>query len=145
MYGKFFSSTFTGSMFGAGADVFAVWGYVIANTVDSTVELNPTMLAAIIGSAPDAIKSAIEYLCRPDPQSRNQEHDGCRLLHESGFQYHVVSHALYRAMRDEEDRRAYNRIKQRESRARRKTDSEEKPAARPRNFRVYQRKPPRQY
>lgn len=125
MYGKFFASTFTGSMFGAGADVFAVWGYVIANTVDSTIELNPALLAAHIGSSPANITAAIEYLCRPDPQSRNKEHEGRRLLHEAGFQYHVVSHALYRAMRNEEERRTYNRIKQQESRARKKEASEE--------------------
>jgi hypothetical protein len=127
MYGKFFSTTFTGSMFGAGADVFALWGYVIANTIDSTIELNPMLLAATIGSTPEKIKAAIEFLCRPDPQSRNPEHEGCRLLHESGFQYHVVSHALYRALRNDEERRAYNRSKQQESRARRKPNQTPRP------------------
>lgn len=121
MFGKFFASTFTGSMFGAGSDVFAVWGYVIANTFDSTVELNPIMVAAILGTTPAKVTEAIEFLCRPDPASRNKDQDGRRLIHENAFQYHVVSHELYRAIRNEEDRRAYNREKQRESRARRKS------------------------
>jgi len=120
VYGKFFASTFTGSMFGAGPEVFAVWGYVIANTVNSSVELNPVMLAAVIGSSPERVESAITFLCRPDPLSRNKDCDGCRLVYESAFQYHVVSHALYRAIRNEDDRREYNRQKQAESRARRK-------------------------
>jgi hypothetical protein len=123
VYGKFFASTFTGSMFGAGPDVFSVWGYVIANAVNSTVELNPILLAAVIGSSPEKMTEAIEYLCRPDPRSRNPEHDGRRLLYESGFQYHVVSHSLYRAMRNNEELRAYNRAKQQESRERRRNSS----------------------
>lgn len=120
MYGKFFSSTFTGSMFGAGSDVFAVWGYVIANTVNSSVELNPKMLAAALGTEVHKVEMAIEFLCRPDPASRNKDHDGCRLIHESAFQYKVVSHAHYRSIQNEEERREYNRRKQQESRSRRK-------------------------
>jgi len=120
MYGKFFSSTFTGSMFGAGTDVFALWGYVIANTVNSAVELNPKLLAVVLGSTEDKIESAIDYLCRPDPRSRNPEEEGKRLIKQGQFQYHVVSHQQYREMRNEDERREYNRLKMQESRARRK-------------------------
>ncbi len=109
MYGKFFASTFTGSMFGAGPDVFAVWGYVIANTVDSSVELNPQLLAAVLGTNPDAVVAAIDVLCRPDNASRSIAEDGRRIIAEGGFQYRVVNHAHYRALRNEEERRAYNR------------------------------------
>ena len=123
MYGKFFSSTFTGSMFGAGADVFAVWGYIIANTVESTVELNPQMLAAVLGSTPERVEMAIDFLCAPDPRSRNAEHEGRRLMKDGPFHYFVVSHQHYKAIRNEEERREYNRRKQAESRARKKETS----------------------
>jgi hypothetical protein len=124
MYGKFFASTFTGSMFGAGAVVFAVWGYVIANTTaDSTVELNPRMLAATLGSTAADVESAIAYLCAPDPKSRNPEMEGRRLCREGQFQFRVVTHQHYRAIRNNEDRKEYNRQKQQESRARRKSPS----------------------
>ena len=53
MYGKFFSCTFTGSMYGAGSDVFAVWGHMIANTVESVVELK--MLAPMLGTSLEGI------------------------------------------------------------------------------------------
>jgi hypothetical protein len=120
MYGKIFSSTFGGSMFGSGPDVFAVWGYVIANTVDSRVELNPRVLAATIGTTVAKIDEAIEFLCRPDPESRNTEHEGRRLVREGQYQFLVVSHKIYRSMKDEEERRAYNARKQREHRDKRK-------------------------
>lgn len=120
MYGKIFSSTFSGSMFGSGPEVFAVWGYVIANAYESRVELNPRMLAAVIGTTPEKIESAIEFLCQPDPNSRNPEHDGRRLVREGQYQYLVVSHQIYRGMKDEQERRAYNAQRQRVSRAKRR-------------------------
>jgi hypothetical protein len=112
-------------MFGAGTDVFAVWGYIIANTVNSTVEINPQLLASILGSTPERVESALEFLCAPDPRSRNDEHEGRRLLKQGPFQYYVVSHQHYRDIRNEDERRAYNRRKQAESRARRKDGQDE--------------------
>ena len=108
-------------MFGAGADIFAVWAFVIAHAIDSSVELNPPHLAAAIGIDRSRVEQAIEFLCRPDPQSRNPAEEGRRLVWESGFQYRVVTHEYYRNMRNEDERRLYNRQKQQEHRAKNKT------------------------
>jgi len=118
MYGKFFASAFTGSMYGAGPDVFAVWAYVIANAVDSQVELNPRLLAGVIGMTPERAAAAIDYLCAPDAKSRSKVAEGRRMIREGEIAYSVVNHDAYRSIRSEEDRRAYNREKQREHRAR---------------------------
>src|ERR1700735_5530197 len=104
MYGKFFTSTFTGSMLGVGPTIFAVWAYTIAHAVSETVELNPKMLAVAIGCSPEDVKAAIEYLCLPDPESRNPAEGGRRLIKLGQYAYHVVNHDLYNHMRDEEDR-----------------------------------------
>jgi len=109
MYGKHFASTYTGSMFGAGPHVFAVWGYVIAHAYQSEVELNPALLAAILGTEPALIEKAIDYLSAPDPRSRNPEQEGRRLVHKGGFTYHVTTHNSYQSIRNSEERRAYNR------------------------------------
>jgi len=119
-YGKFFASCFNGSMVGAGPTVFAVWGYVIAHAVDGQVELNPKLLAVILGCDREDIDAALSYLCSPDPDSRNRAEGGRRLVQEGQFAYRVVSHAVYRQMRNEDERREYNRLKQREHRAKRK-------------------------
>ena len=120
MFGKYFASTFSGSMVGAGPDVFAVWGYVIAHCRAGTVELNPRLLASVIGTTEDRVVMAIEYLCQPDGDSRNPAEAGRRLIREGQYQYGVVSHALYLGMRNDDARREYNRVKQQESRARRR-------------------------
>lgn len=118
MFGKFFASAFTGSLFGAGPTVFAVWGYVIANARDSQVELNPQLLASILGTTQDDVATAIGKLCAPDPNSRSKEEDGRRLIKEGQFAYRVVNHAAYRDIRNDEERRAYFRDKKREQRLR---------------------------
>ena len=118
MFGKLFASTFTGSMAGAGPHVISVWAYIVAHTVDSTVELNPALVGGAIGMSREQVDTAIAWLCAPDAHSRNSAFDGSRLVKEGAFQYYVVSHALYRNLRNEAERRAYNRDKQRASRQR---------------------------
>ena len=67
IFGKVFASMFTGSMYGAGAHVFAVMTYVIANMQPNKerveyVRLNPKFLAGVIGETEEKIQSAIDFL-----------------------------------------------------------------------------------
>lgn len=120
MYGKVFASMFTGSMVGTGAINFAVMSYVIANmrpdrTAGAQVELNPRLLAMILGEPEGIVAAAIAFLCEPDQNSRTEGEDGRRLVRLGQFDYRVVNGAKYRAIRDEETRREQNRLaKQRE-------------------------------
>lgn len=110
MFGKIFATTFTGSMVGSGAMVFAVWGYVIANVSDSIIELNPNLLAGIIGKCtPAEVKGAIAILTAPDPESRCKDYDGARLVHLEAFRYFVVTAEHYRGLRNATDRQEYMR------------------------------------
>jgi len=117
MYGKIFESLFTGSMVGSGSHIFAVWSYVIANTKpDSSVELNPIILAAILGEPPERIGAAIAFLLAPDARSRSKVEDGRRLVQEGEFLYSVPTYEHYHNVRTNEERREYFRDKKREQR-----------------------------
>lgn len=116
MYGKHFESMYTGSMLGQGALTFAVWGYVISHFHDDVVELNAELLATLIGESQADIQVIIEKLCQPDPNSRSKEQEGCRLVKIGQFAYRVVNGQKYRAMRDENARREYQRNWDREHR-----------------------------
>jgi len=118
MYGKFFASAFTGSMMGAGPTVFAVWSYIIANTCGSQVEVNVKLLSMMLGTTEEDVQAAVDYLCSADPKSRSAAEDGRRLLYLSGFSYKVVNHEHYLRIKNEDDRREYNRRKKEESHAR---------------------------
>jgi hypothetical protein len=117
VYGKIFSSMFTGSMYGAGSPVFALMSYVIANMrpdskVGFQVELNVKDLANRIGETPETIQKAIEFLCSPDSDSRSMEAEGRRLVKVGAFDYQVVNGIKYYQIRNEEERREKNRIRQ---------------------------------
>ncbi len=126
MYGKAFESMYDGSMYGAGCNVFAVWNYVIAKTRESTIELNPKKLMDVLGGTEEEIISAIEFCCRPDPESRSKEEGGRKLVKEAQFQYRVVNWGYYQGIKNEEARAEYNRVKMREYRARKKAEEEKK-------------------
>lgn len=122
MYGKIFSSMFTGSMVGTGAMNFALMSYVIANMkpdkeVGTQVELNPKLLATILGETEKDVAGAIHFLCQPDTESRTDKEDGRRLVRLGQFDYQVVNGEKYRAIRDEEARREQNRNAKRRERA----------------------------
>lgn len=125
MFGKHFASMYSGSMVGCGAINFAVMGYVVANAkpdkeVGMQVELNPVLLAAILGEALPKVEEAIRFLCSPDENSRSKAEDGKRLVRLGQFDYRVVNGMKYRDIRDEESRRKQNRVAQALSRARKK-------------------------
>lgn len=100
MYGKHFPTMYTGSMYGSGPTVFAVWGYVISHTDLKTesVELNPAMLSNMIGTSEEEIEKAITKLCSVDPKSRTKDFDGARLKKIGEFQYGVVTFSKYQKL-----------------------------------------------
>lgn len=62
-------------------------------------------------------KGALEKFMRPDPHSRTVEFEGRRIEQVDGG-WRLLNHGKYRALMSAEDRRAYNRQKQAEYRAR---------------------------
>lgn len=108
-YGKHFESMYTGTMFGSGADVFAVWGYAISHCRRGEVELNPKMLAATIGMSVQEAEDAIAFLCEPDPNSRSQIDEGRRLVKTGSFTYRVPTFEKYNSTHSEDEVRAFER------------------------------------
>lgn len=118
-WGKHFSSMYEGSMYGAGAMVFAVWGYVLSNmrpenvkdrNSDMIVELNAKKLADTLGEQPTDVEAAIGVLCSPDAKSRSTEEGGRRLIDLGAFLFKVVNGRRYREIRDEAERRESCRL-----------------------------------
>lgn len=96
-FAKVFSSMYTGSMYGAGMHVFAVWGWVLANKDENgELEINPPLVSHVLGGTVEQVEDAIQYLTSPDPRSRSSEHEGRRLIKISQFGYRVVNHEQYR-------------------------------------------------
>jgi hypothetical protein len=111
---------YSGSLVGSGFHVYAVWNYIIAKTKCGIVELNPKLLAAVLGGPVKDVEAAIAFLIKPDPDSRSKEEEGRRLVKEGQYQYRVVNWAFYQGIKNAEDLREYNRIRQAEYRKSRK-------------------------
>jgi hypothetical protein len=110
MYGKIYEQTFTGSMCGKGPVLFAVWAYVLANTKpDHMVELNPRIIATVVGCKESEVVKAIEFFCSTDKDSRNPHHDGKKLLPQGQYLYFVTGHQHFNELRNETARREYMR------------------------------------
>lgn len=127
MYGKHFESMYTGSMRGAGPVAFAVWGWIISHQKPNTrreeftVELDPELLAFVIGKVnAEDIARQIQTFCQPDLKSRTEAEEGRKLVKLGVYLYRVVNGAMYDRLRREDERREYNRERQRELRAKQK-------------------------
>lgn len=119
MYGKFFASAFTGSMVGSGAQVFAVWGYIISHCgQEGLVELNSKLVAVQIGMSEDQVDTAVAFLCGPDTHSRSKKLNGARLVRHGEFLFEVPNYLHYRGITDNVARREANKQYQRDSRKR---------------------------
>lgn len=114
MFGKHFASMYEGSMIGKGSCFFAVWGYVLSHFVPdremgAQVELNPKLIAFVLGEDLVKVEAAIGEMCEPDSKSRSKEKQGRKLVKVGEYAYQVVNGEKYRAIRDEEKRRSQNR------------------------------------
>ena len=109
-FGKVFAGLYEGSMLGAGVHVFALWPYCISRSdAHGRVEVNPRLAAVILGCSIPEVEAALDYLLRPDPESRSKEEDGRRLVRVGQFAYRIVNYMKYRDIRDAESRREYQR------------------------------------
>ena len=69
--------------------------------------------------APCEAEEALEVFQRPDPDSRNEAHEGRRIEKvERGW--HLLNYAYFRDLRDKEQRRAYEADRKRKYRAKTK-------------------------
>lgn len=122
MYGKHFAAMYEGSMIGKGAVFFAVWGYIIAHSkpdkkVGTQVEINPKLLAFVLGESEASVIAALHEMQQPDPASRTPDEQGRKIIKIGEYSYQVVNGEKYRAIRDEEIRREQNRNAQSKYRA----------------------------
>lgn len=111
-------------MVGSGIHVFAVWNYIITKARGGTIEVNPKLLAFTLGGDEKEIVDALEFLQKPDPQSRSSSEGGRRLVKDGQFQYRIVNWERYAVIKNAVDRREYNRTWMKDNRAKRKLERE---------------------
>lgn len=87
---------------------------------EGIVDMTPTAISRRTNVPVEIISTAISRLLLPDPTSRSDSHDGCRIApldNHRDWGWYIVNFAKYRDMRDEEARKSYFREYQRVRRA----------------------------
>lgn len=80
--------------------------------IDGCVNATAEAIARKTNAPLDVVVRAIEFLSQPDEHSQNKECEGRRLVpiqEGRNWGWRIVSYAKYRAIRDSEQKREYNR------------------------------------
>lgn len=108
--------------------VKVVWITLLAMAdKDGKVEGSIPGLAVRAGVSLQECEAALEKFKSPDKYSRTQENEGRRIVDADGG-WILLNHGKYRAMMSTQDRRDYQRLKQREYRERKKSTGNGKTA-----------------
>lgn len=113
----------TSTLLKEGPVVVAVWALILASTDKfGESDMQPSTAASLL-RIPDAdARSAYAVLSAPDPDSKNGEHGGRRILRIANGNWLVVSHAKYQRLASkagaaERQARYEARLKEREAEA----------------------------
>ena len=107
--------------FMSGPMPWAVWTAVLSSAdSDGMTSLNPHVLARLWNCPLEDIQAAWDVHTQPDPLSKNQDHEGRRLIPLDGGRWLIVSHSRYREQYSPEFRREQLRLAKRRQRAREK-------------------------
>lgn len=116
-YTKLFNSILASTIWREGDKVRIVWITLLAMADKNGVaEGSVPGLADFARVSIEDVERALEALQAPDKYSRTKEHEGRRIKAIEGG-WLLLNHSKYRAKMNADERRAYNREKQREWRA----------------------------
>ncbi len=113
----------TSTLLKEGPDVVAVWTLILASTDKlGESEMQPSAAASLLRISDERAKAAYNILSAPDPDSKNGDCEGRRIVRLESGKWRVVSHAKYqrlasRAAATERQRRYEANLKHREAQA----------------------------
>lgn len=119
MYTKLFKSIVDGSLYGRRQALPVFLVMLALADKHGIVDVLPKKIADILGESEEYVAIGIKELSDPDPISRTPTEEGRRILplneHRS-WGWKITNYEVYRNMRDEEERRIYQRQWDRENR-----------------------------
>jgi hypothetical protein len=119
-YTKLFNSILASTIWREGKETKILWITMLAMAdKDGMVEASIPGLADMARLTVPETETALEILQSPDSYSRTKDHDGRRIEPVKGG-WLVLNHGIYREKMNADERRNYLRLKQQESRMRKK-------------------------
>lgn len=112
MYVKLFTSIYQGTLRGNSAGLLVFTNLLAHADKNGEVDIHPKAIAEEVGMPLDVVGETLLMLESPDDESRSPEEQGRRIIRmdeHRAWGWRVVNYAKYRAMRNEDERRAQNR------------------------------------
>lgn len=123
MYCKLFASLYQGTLRGKSNEILVFTNLLATCDKEGFVDKHFKSIAEEVGLTMEQVKLAILNLEAPDPESRSQELEGSRLERIEGHRdwgWRIVNYVKYSQILNAEERREYNKLRQREYRANKK-------------------------
>ena len=123
MYGKIFHSIYDGTLAEDWRALITFQQLIVLCDADGIVDMTPASISRRTGIPLEHIEHGLSVLIKPDPSSRTDNEDGCRLLPLSDSRewgWEIVNHKHYRDLRTANDRREYMRNYMKEKRSKQK-------------------------
>lgn len=115
MYGKVFESMYDGTLRGHWQAIVTMQQLVVLATPDGVVDMTPEAIAGRTSIPLAIIKAGLKHLADPDPFTRTPGEEGRRIVlldDHRPWGWRLVNHAKYRALRDHEQKREADRLRQ---------------------------------
>ena len=128
MYAKVFASLYQGTLRGQAHEILVFTNLLAHADRDGYVDLHFRAIADETGLTVDQVRTAIDNLEAPDPESRTPDEKGRRIVKlddHRAWGWRIVNYVKYRDTRTEEDRREKNRQKVAAHRAKQRAEESE--------------------
>jgi len=115
MYAKIYTSMYSGTLRGRAHEILVFTNLLAFCDRDGFVDKHPRAIAEEVGLTVEQVRVALDNLESPDPESRTPDEDGRRIVRTDEHRtwgWRIVNYEKYRAIRNEEDRRAQNKAAQ---------------------------------
>jgi hypothetical protein len=112
MFAKIFDSIYEGTLVECWQALVTFQQMLILSTADGVVDMTPNAIHRRTGIPLEIIEAGIDFLERPDPQSRSKEMDGrriARLDQGRSWGWFIVNHAEYKRRITAEEKREADR------------------------------------
>lgn len=122
MYGKLFEQMYDGTLctHGPWEALVTFQQLIILSDKDGVVDMTPEAISRRTTIPLEVIKTGLQRLSEPDPESRTPDEEGRRIAFLSdsrAWGWRIVNYIKYRTIRTAEDRKQYMRNYQRQRRA----------------------------
>lgn len=114
MYGKIFDSMYEGTLYGHWEAIVTLQQMLVLCDSAGTIDMTPQAISARTSIPLEIITKGVKVLSDPDPYTRTPGEEGRRIVlldDHRPWGWRIVNHAVYRAMKSQQDKLEADRLR----------------------------------